>query len=254
MTEMSMLRTVPFLVAMLAAILVVSPARAQIGSAQLEVRTLAGDEVVLPEVEVVVTHVATGFVRTAFTNSRGTAVVTGLAPGSYRIEARLEGFETAVDPARVLRTGHVGRLNLVMRPRIEGELEISEDVPLVNVFRTDSSTNIVPEQMMSLPVPEDCMQPPPRVPRQLQLTTSKPAGTKSAMAASHAVPSSMFSTSTLKVAVSPCSTVGVLVVLVISRSTGSESLRSRISWKLVLAPVEPAKPMPSEAGGASGRV
>ena len=144
----------PLLGVVLVVTLAVLPVAAQIGSAQLEIRTLAGDEVVLSGVEVVVTDVATGYVRTGVTSPRGTVVVAGLAPGTYRIEARLEGFETAVDPARVLRTGHIGRLNLVLRPRIEGELEVSDDVPAVNVFRTDSSTNIVPEQMMSLPVPD----------------------------------------------------------------------------------------------------
>ena len=77
-----------------------------------------------------------------------------MRPGTYRVEARLEGFESAIDPAFTLRTGHTGRLSMTLRPRIEGEIEVLDSVPLVDVFRTDSSTNIVPEQMMSLPVPD----------------------------------------------------------------------------------------------------
>jgi TonB dependent receptor-like, beta-barrel/Carboxypeptidase regulatory-like domain len=132
----------------------VNTADAQVGTARLEIRIVAGDEVALPGVEVVATETNTGFERRATTGELGGVLLTGLAPGTYRVEARFEDFETAVVPAEVLRTGHTVRLTLTLRPRLTGELEVTDRVPLIDPYRIDSSTNIVPEQMASLPVPD----------------------------------------------------------------------------------------------------
>jgi hypothetical protein len=133
---------------------VASPGWAQIGTARLEISTVAGEQVVLVGVEVVVTNTASGFQRLATTDELGSALLTGLAPAGYRVEARLDGFEPTVEPNVVLRTGHTGRLTLVLRPQVTDEVVITDQVPLVDPFRIDSSTNIVPEQMNSLPIPD----------------------------------------------------------------------------------------------------
>ncbi|MEE4271293.1 MAG: carboxypeptidase-like regulatory domain-containing protein, partial [Thermoanaerobaculales bacterium] len=134
--------------------LVASTGSAQIGTARLEISTVAGDQVTLGGVEAVATNTDSGFQRSVTTEDLGTALLTGLAPGSYRVEARLEGFEPAIEPAIILRTGHTGRLTLTLRPQITGELDVTAEIPLVDPYRIDSSTNIVPEQITSLPVPD----------------------------------------------------------------------------------------------------
>jgi len=130
------------------------PAWAQIGTARLGISTITGDQVALAGVEVVVTNTASGYQRRVATDELGGALLTGLAPGSFRVEASLEGFETAVEPEIVLRTGHTGRLTMTLRPQLTGELEVSDQIPLIDPYRIDSSTNIVPEQIASLPVPD----------------------------------------------------------------------------------------------------
>jgi hypothetical protein len=141
-----------------AIVLVAATAAAQIGTARLEVQAIAGDNVVLPGVEISATDIATGFVRRAVTGEGGRALLAALVPGTYRVEARLEGFERAVDPECILRTGHTGRLTLALRPKVTGDLEVSDRIPLVDVYRTDSSTNIIPEQMASIPVPDRAVE------------------------------------------------------------------------------------------------
>ncbi len=130
------------------------PAVAQVGTARLEINTVAGEQAALAGVKVVATNTDSGFERRVTTGDLGAALLTGLVPGSYRLEARREGFEPAVEPSIVLRTGHTVRLTLTLRPQVTAELEVTDQVPLVDPFRIDSSNNIVPEQMMSLPVPD----------------------------------------------------------------------------------------------------
>ena len=75
-------------------------------------------------------------------------------PGAYRVEASLEGFEPSTREGIVLRTGSTARVTLTLRPQVSAEIDVTDEVPLVDLFRSDSSTNIVPEQMASLPVPD----------------------------------------------------------------------------------------------------
>ena len=51
---------------------------------------------IVPGAEIRVIQKSTGFVRNAVTNEKGNYEVPGLFPGTYRIEASLAGFKTAV--------------------------------------------------------------------------------------------------------------------------------------------------------------
>ena len=99
-------------------LVVARSAMTQVGTARLEITTVAGEQVALAGVEIVATNTDSGFERRVTTGELGGALLTGLAPGSYRVEARREGFEPAVEPSVVLRTGHTGRITLTLRPQV----------------------------------------------------------------------------------------------------------------------------------------
>ena len=100
----------------------------------------------------VAVNVETGLQRTATTDARGTARLLALAPGSYRVEARLDGFEPGVDPGCALRIGQGIDLTFTMRPLVEETIEVSGEAPLVDVQRSDAAANVIPEQIQQLPV------------------------------------------------------------------------------------------------------
>src|SRR4029079_2018114 len=53
-----------------------------------------------------------------------------------------------------LRVGQAARVKATLSPAVTESITVSTTVPLVDVYKTDSSTNIVPEQIQSLPVPD----------------------------------------------------------------------------------------------------
>ncbi len=129
-------------------------APAQVDTATLTVHAIAGDDLPLSGVAVIAVNTETGLRRTATTDARGAAQLVALPPGSYRVEAVREGFETGLDPGCVLRLGQNAHLGFTMRPMVSDAVRVSGEIPLVDVFKLDSSTNIVPEQVRSLPVPD----------------------------------------------------------------------------------------------------
>ncbi len=135
-----------------AALLVSALAAAQVDTATLTVRTTAGSDLPLSGVAVVAVNVETGLQRTATTDARGTARLLALAPGSYRVEARLDGFEPGVDPGCALRIGQGIDLTFTMRPLVAEAIEVSGEAVLVEVERRDAAANVVPEQIRQLPV------------------------------------------------------------------------------------------------------
>src|SRR5262245_7833789 len=70
-------------------------------AAQLTTGSILGtvkdqSEAVLPGVNIKVTHVETGAVRTMATGSRGEYRIVSLPVGSYQVEAMLTGFQTSI--------------------------------------------------------------------------------------------------------------------------------------------------------------
>ncbi len=135
-----------------AALFVSAMAAAQVDTATLTVRTTVGNDLPLSGVAVVAVNVETGLQRMATTDARGTARLLALPPGSYRVEARLDGFETRVEPACVLRLGDTTVIGFTLRPLLAETLKVSGEAVLVEVERRDAAANVVPEQIRQLPV------------------------------------------------------------------------------------------------------
>lgn len=137
------------LLALLAAVL---PAAAQVNLATLEVFVAGGDGAPLPGVTVEVARPDTGLSRVLGTGASGTAVASALPPGTYRVRIALEGFQPLERDGIVLRVGQTARVEVTLQMQASEEITVTGSAELVDVLKTDSSTNIVPEQIDTLPV------------------------------------------------------------------------------------------------------
>ncbi|HEX9160268.1 MAG TPA: TonB-dependent receptor [Thermoanaerobaculia bacterium] len=128
------------------------PLIAQVDKASIEAVALDQSKAPLPGVTVTVGRPETGFETTAVTDSAGFARFTALAPGGYQVQFALEGFAPIKEQKLVLRVGENAKLAVTMKASSSETITVSADVPVVDVHKTDSSTNIVPEQIEALPV------------------------------------------------------------------------------------------------------
>lgn len=133
--------------------LVPAAARAQIADAVIEVHAQDESQAVLPGVTVTVVRPDTGFTQTSVTDGTGSARFVALAPGSYTVKVELSGFTTINEEGVVLHVGQTAKLSMTLKVAKVGEtVNVVGQAPLVDVHKTDSSTNIIPEQIQELPV------------------------------------------------------------------------------------------------------
>jgi hypothetical protein len=86
------------------------------------------------------------------TDSSGTARFLSLAPGVYTVQFALDGFGTVKEPNLTLVVGQNAKVAVTMQQKASETITVSATPDLVDVHKTDSSTNIVPEQIQTLPV------------------------------------------------------------------------------------------------------
>jgi hypothetical protein len=140
------------LVVALLVLLVAVPSFAEIDKAAIEAVALDASKAPFPGVTVTVTRTETGFSSTAVTDTSGLARILALPPGNYTVEFTLEGFAPVKLQKVVLLVGQTAKLSATMQQKSAEEITVTAAAPIVDVHRTDSSTNIVPEQIQSLPV------------------------------------------------------------------------------------------------------
>jgi hypothetical protein len=127
---------------------------AQVSTASVEVLASGPDGTPLPGVTVTLKNTETGLTRTDVTGPQGAATLAALPPGTYRAEFDLQGFSPVSQDGVVLRVGQTARVRATLSPAVTETIEVSTTVPLVDVYKTDTSTNVIPEQIESLPVPD----------------------------------------------------------------------------------------------------
>lgn len=131
----------------------VPPLHAQVADGVIEVSVLDESSQVMPGVTVTVVRPDTGFQQVAATDGSGMARLIALPPGTYDVKLELAGFATIDQKGLTLRVGQTARLSATMKvAQVAETVNVVAEVPLVDVFKTDSSTNIVPEQIQELPV------------------------------------------------------------------------------------------------------
>jgi len=130
-----------------------SPAPAQVADGVIEVVAQDQSQAVLPGVTVTVLRPDTGFTQTNVTDATGVVRFIALQPGTYNVKAELSGFATVNQEGVTLRVGQTAKLAFTLGIAKVGEtVNVVAEAPVVDVFKTDSSTNIVPEQIEALPV------------------------------------------------------------------------------------------------------
>ncbi|MGZ8709887.1 MAG: carboxypeptidase regulatory-like domain-containing protein, partial [Thermoanaerobaculia bacterium] len=127
------------------------PALAQIDKGSIEAVAFDQSRAPLPGVTVTVARPETGFETMAVTDTSGTARFPALTPGDYEVTFSLEGFASAAQKV-VLRIGQEAKLSVAMQAATSETITVSAEAPIVDVHKVDSSTNIVPEQIATLPV------------------------------------------------------------------------------------------------------
>jgi len=135
-------------------LLLAFPLLAQVDKATIDAVALDTAKAPLPGVTVTVSRPETGFSSVAVTDSAGTARFTSLAPGTYAIEFALEGFASVREQAVKLVVGQNAKISVAMQPKTSETITVSAAPDVVDIHKSDTSTNIVPEQIETLPVPD----------------------------------------------------------------------------------------------------
>lgn len=140
----------------LLAVFLAAPVRAQVNNGEIVLQVLDTGKQPLPGVTARLSSPVTGLARTMATDVAGLARFPALPPGTYALRIELEGFVPVAEENLTLRVGQTLRVNAVMQQAkaTTEAVTVSAEAPLVDVVKTDSSTNIVPEQIQSLPVPD----------------------------------------------------------------------------------------------------
>jgi outer membrane receptor protein involved in Fe transport len=130
-----------------------TPLGAQINTADVQAYVVDVSNQPLPGVTVQAVETATGLTRVTVTDADGLARLAALPPGAYLVKFDLPGFNP-LEEKLTLRIGQTARINAIMTQAKAEHITVSAAAPLVDVVKTDSSTNIVPEQIADLPVPD----------------------------------------------------------------------------------------------------
>jgi len=125
---------------------------AEIDKGSIEAIALDQSRAPLPGVTVTVSRPETGFSTTAITDTTGTARFLALTPGNYRVQFTLEGFAPVREQGVTLRVGQEAKVSVAMQASASETITVSAESPIVDITKTDSSTNILPEQIAALPV------------------------------------------------------------------------------------------------------
>jgi len=140
--------------ALLAGTFAAGTATAQVNTAVVEVQITDAQSAPLPGTTVTLTATETGAQRLAVADAGGVVRFAALPPGSYRVRFELSGFTPITEENLVLRVGQTAKLQVTLQEARQEEIVVTATAPLVDVFKTDSSTTIVPEQIAYLPVPD----------------------------------------------------------------------------------------------------
>jgi len=134
--------------------LVPAAARAQVADAVIEVLVQDESKAVLPGVTVTVLRPDTGYTQTNVTDAAGVARFIALPPGTYTVKVELSGFATISQEGVTILVGQTAKLTMAMKVGGVAEtVNVVGESPMVDIYKTDSSTNIVPQQIEALPVP-----------------------------------------------------------------------------------------------------
>jgi len=105
----------------------------------------------LPGVTVTATNAATGGMRTTVSNAAGAYQLGLLPPGTYRVEAQLEGFQPVRREKVVVNIGTDVAMNFVMKVGVAETVTVTAEAPLIESERTQVSSVVNETAIQNLP-------------------------------------------------------------------------------------------------------
>jgi outer membrane receptor protein involved in Fe transport len=105
----------------------------------------------LPGVTVTATNSATSATRTTVSNAAGAYQLALLIPGTYRVEAQLEGFQPIRREKVVVNIGTDVALNFTMKVGVAESVTVVAEAPLIESERTQVSSVVNETSIQNLP-------------------------------------------------------------------------------------------------------
>src|SRR4029079_3975561 len=101
---------------------------------------------------VVVRNQETGMVRQTVSGSDGSFIASGLVPGTYQVNAELQGFKKFERKDLRLEVGKTSSIDVVMAVgSVEETVTVTTESPLVDVTSKELGGNITSETLVKLP-------------------------------------------------------------------------------------------------------
>jgi len=133
-------------------LLIAMSASAQQGTTELRGRVLDPQGAVLPGVTVVVRNQETGMFRETVSGPDGTFIASGLVPGTYQVNAELQGFKKFERKDLRLEVGKTSSIDVTMTVGgVEETVTVTTESPLVDVTSKEIGGNITSETLVKLP-------------------------------------------------------------------------------------------------------
>ncbi len=134
-------------------LLVGGTAFAQLQSGNLFAKVSDEQGAALPGVTVTVS--GNGAPQVQVTNAQGEARFLGLSPGTYALEAQLEGFSTLNYPNVVINIGRNTSLELTLSAAVEDVITVTAETPLLDQKRISTGNTVSSTELEKIPTARD---------------------------------------------------------------------------------------------------
>ncbi|MBZ5559282.1 MAG: TonB-dependent receptor [Acidobacteriia bacterium] len=132
--------------------LLVAPALAQQGTAEIGGKVADEQGAVLPGVSILVTNEETGVFREVVSGADGSYFASQLVPGRYRLSAKLAGFRSMERGGLILQVGKALTINLTLGiGGVEETVHVTAESPLVDTTSAKVGGNIGTQELSELP-------------------------------------------------------------------------------------------------------
>ncbi len=121
----------------------VASAQVDVATATLKGTVYDPNAAAIPGATIVIINTERGFSKTVTTGDDGTYQIPLLLPGSYRVEVRSEGFQTAVAPNLELSIGQAVVFDAHLKiGEVKNEVQVIEEAPLLEGEKTQQANTL----------------------------------------------------------------------------------------------------------------
>ena len=153
MTKLQRGRWVRLVWGLAAALLVTSPASAQVFTGRIDTTVQDGTGAVLPGVNVEISGPQN---QNTVTDAQGEAHFLNLPPGTYQVKASLSGFAEYLNKSVAVAAGGSVPLRVTLSVAgVSEQVQVSVESPVVDPKRNNVSTTITNEELQNIPSARD---------------------------------------------------------------------------------------------------